>query len=196
MAQFAKIDGSFLMKSKLGFALLSLLTLSELVHADTTTEVKTMSSVVFAQLTGLSDVFKQSVSEQLLAKKWQAKDGKLVDAKCGTVPHKTELTDLNHDGINEVMLLLGNECTSGKIGGTIYLFTPEANNKVQRQLGFSATGFKLYKRDDEAWDDLLFTGTGDCQPVWRNKGGRYNFSHLYEAKPNACSVPSGHAGGN
>jgi hypothetical protein len=165
-------------------------------HANSVNDVNAMSSVVFAQVKGLPDGFKQAISEQLLAKKWQVKEGKLADAKCGVVPHATSLVDLNHDGVNEVILLLGNECTSGKIGGTIYLFSPEAENKVQRQLGFSATGFKAYKREGEVWDDLLFTGTGDCQPVWRNKGGRYNFSHLFEAKPNACSVPSGHASGN
>ena len=183
---------------KIGLSALALLLamMSLSAQADTTSDVKGVSAVVFAKTTGLSDAFKQAVSEQIIAKKWQVKDGKLADAKCGVVPHTTTLTDLNHDGKSEVILLLGNECTSGKIGGTVYLFTPESDGKVQRHLGFSATGFKPYKRDGEVWDDLLFTGTGDCQPVWRNKGGRYNFSHLHEAKPNACSVPSGHAGGN
>jgi hypothetical protein len=166
------------------------------VHAHGASDVNAMSAVVFAQVKGLPDGFKQAISEQLLAKKWQVKDGKLADAKCGVVPHDTNLVDLNHDGVNEVMLLLGNACTSGNIGGTVYLFTPEADNKTQRQLGFAATGFKVYKRDGEVWDDLLFTGTGDCQPVWRYKNGRYNFHHLFEAKPNGCAVPAGHAGGN
>jgi len=178
------------MKTGLSAAALLLAMSSVSVHADSATDIKSMSAIVFAQVGGLSEGVKQSISEQLLAKKWLVQSGKLADATCGAVPHTATLTDLNHDGIKEVILLLGNECTSGKVGGTIYLFTPESDGKVQRQLGFSATGFKAYKREGEVWDDLLFTGTGDCQPVWRNKGGRYNFNHLYEAKPNACSVPA------
>jgi hypothetical protein len=183
------------MKQRLSLAAFIFMVTSLSAQADTTSDVNAMSAVVFAQTTGLNDAFKQAVSEQLVAKKWQVKAGKVADARCGVIPHATTLTDLNHDGKKEVIVLLGNECTSGKIGGTVYLFTLEADNKVQRQLGFSATGFKAYKREGSAWDDLLFTGTGDCQPVWRNKDGRYNFSHLYEVKPNACSVPSSHVGG-
>lgn len=183
------------MKLRLSLAAFIFAMTSLSAQADTMADVNAMSALVFAGKSGLSDAFKQGVSEQLIAKKWQVKEGKMSDARCGAVPHTTTLTDLNHDGKNEVIVLLGNECTSGKIGGTVYLFTLEADNKVQRQLGFSATGFKAYKREGAVWDDLLFTGTGDCQPVWRNKDGRYNFSHLYEAKPNACSVPSSHIGG-
>lgn len=182
------------MKLSVQFAVLTCLVASSVTFAGTAEEVGAMSAVVFDVSANVSEAFKQAISEQLVAKKWQVKEGQLADAKCGVVPHTTTLTDLNHDGKNEVMLLLGNECTSGKIGGTIYLFTPEADNKVQRQLGFSATGYQVNQRQGAVWADLIFTGTGDCQPVWYNKDGRYNFHHLYEVTPGACSLPSGHNG--
>ena len=182
------------MKIRLSLTAFILAMTSLSVQADTTSDVSAMSAVVFAQTTGLTDAFKLSVSEQLVAKKWQIKDGKLADATCGVVPHTATVVDLNRDGKNEVILLLGNECTSGKIGSTIYLFTPEADNRIQRQLGFSAAGYKTYQRQGEPWADLVFMGNGDCQPVWHNKNGRYNFHHLYEAKPGACSAPAGHVG--
>jgi hypothetical protein len=115
------------------------------------------------------------------------------------VPHKTQVIDLNADGVKEVMLLVGNECSSGKIGQTVYLFDQLADGKVQRQLGFSASGYKvLPAKTQGAWPDLLFLGTGECQPVWRHRAdsGRYNFNHLYEAKPQACMVGQMQVHGN
>jgi hypothetical protein len=94
---------------------------------------------------------------------------------------------------------VGNECSSGKIGQTVYLFDQLADGKVQRQLGFSASGYKVLPAKAEgAWPDLLFLGTGECQPVWRHRAdsGRYNFNHLYEAKPQACMVGQMQVHGN
>lgn len=182
------------MKFSISLVALICLIATSVAYAGAVTGGAAMSAIVFAAAPNVPDYVKQAISEQLIAKKWQVKDGQLADAQCGVVPHTTTLTDLNHDGKNEVMLLLGNACTSGKIGGTIYLFTPEADNKVQRQLGFSATGYQVNQRQGAAWADLIFTGTGDCQPVWHNKDGRYNFHHLYEVRPGACSLPSGHNG--
>lgn len=155
-------------------------------------EVDVMKKAVFAGTSGVSDAMQAGVAELLLQRKWQVNaQGKLSEAKCGVVPHKTQVIDLNGDGSKEVMLMLGNECTSGKIGQTVYLFDQAADGKVQRQLGFSAAGYQVLKpKTTGAWPDLLFLGTGDCQPIWRHQAasGRYNFNHLYEAKPQACSV--------
>jgi hypothetical protein len=157
--------------------------------AQSLADAESLQQVLFKGVAGVPTAMQKSIAEQLVAKSWQVQSGQIAEARCGVVPHQVDVLDLNKDGQTEVMLLLGNACTSGKIGTTVYLFTQEANGRVQRHLGFSATGYKAYARDGEAWPDLLFTGTGDCQPVWRYKGGRYNFNHLYEAKPGACYVP-------
>jgi hypothetical protein len=177
------------MKSTIGLVMSLLFTSPLWAQA---AEVDVMKKAVFAGTSGISDAMQIGVSELLLQRKWQANSqGKLIDAQCGLVPHKTQVVDLNNDGKKEVMLLVGNECSSGKIGQTIYLFSQSVDGKVQRQLGFSAIGYQVLKAKSEgAWPDLLFFGTGECQPVWRHQAGsdRYNFNHLYEAKPQACMV--------
>ncbi len=136
-------------------------------------------------------VMQASIAAQLVQKGWQVQNNKMTDAKCGVVPQQLDVVDLNADGKPEVMLLVGNACTSGKIGHTIYLFTQQADGSVQRQLGFSAAGYKVLPQKGNDWAGLLFLGTGDCQPVWANVNGRYNFHHLYEASKDACKVPAG-----
>lgn len=163
-------------------------------------EADDMKKAVFAGTGGVADAMQAGVAELLLQRGWQANaKGQLNQAKCGAVPHKTDVVDLNGDGVKEVMLMVGNECTSGKIGQTMYLFNQAADGKVQRQLGFSASGYKvLTAKTQGAWPDLLFLGTGECQPVWRHgaDSGRYNFNHLYEAKPQACMVGQMQVHGN
>lgn len=177
------------MKQIMGLAVTLLLTSPLLAQA---AEADDMKKAVFAGTSGVTDAMQNGVAELLLQRGWQTNaQGQLAQAKCGAVPHKTEVIDLNGDGTKEVMLMLGNECSSGKIGQTVYLFNQAADGKVQRQLGFSAGGYKVLKaKTAGAWPDLLFLGTGECQPIWRHQAGsgRYNFNHLYEAKPQACSV--------
>jgi hypothetical protein len=185
------------MKTIIGLVASALLSSSLLVQA---AEVDMMKKAVFAGTSGISDSMQTSIADLLLQRKWQANaKGQLMEAKCGVVPHKTQVIDLNADGVKEVMLLVGNECSSGKIGQTVYLFDQLADGKVQRQLGFSASGYKvLPAKTQGAWPDLLFLGTGECQPVWRHRAdsGRYNFNHLYEAKPQACMVGQMQVHGN
>jgi hypothetical protein len=185
------------MKTIIGLVASVLLSSPLLVQA---AEVDMMKKAVFAGTSGISDSMQTSIADLLLQRKWQANaKGQLMEAKCGVVPHKTQVIDLNADGVKEVMLLVGNECSSGKIGQTVYLFDQLADGKVQRQLGFSASGYKvLTAKAEGAWPDLLFLGTGECQPVWRHRAdsGRYNFNHLYEAKPQACMVGQMQVHGN
>lgn len=135
-------------------------------------------------------VMQASIAAQLVQKGWQVQNNQMADAKCGVVPQQLDVVDLNADGKPEVMLLVGNACTSGKIGHTIYLFTQQPDGSAQRQLGFSAAGYKVLPQKGNDWSGLLFLGTGDCQPVWANVKGRYNFHHLYEASKDACKAPA------
>lgn len=152
-------------------------------------DVKAIAKVVFAGTKGMPEAAQLAVAQQLASKRLRADKGQLTDARCGVMPHKTHVLDLNKDGVSEALVFFGNACRSGKIGQTVYLFTQEAEGKVQRHMGFSASGYKLLPREGEAWPDILFEGTGNCQPVWRYKGGRYGFNHLFEVAPGGCYVP-------
>ncbi|MBD3767493.1 MAG: hypothetical protein IE928_05990 [Gammaproteobacteria bacterium] len=159
-----------------------------------------VKKAIFAGTSGIADNMQGKVAELLSQRGWQANaQGELMQGQCGVVPHKTEVLDLNGDGKKEVILMVGNECSSGKIGQQVYLFSQSADGKVERQLGFSASGYRVLKAKAEgAWPDLLFLGTGECQPVWRHQAasGRYTFNHLYEAKPQACKVGQMQVHGN
>lgn len=154
-----------------------------------------LANVLFANTQGVSASMQTSIAQQLAKKGYVAQAGQVATAKCGVVPVKTEVKDLNGDGQAEVLMLIGNACTSGTIGSTMYLFTQETDGKVQRHFGFSATGYEFFPSKkpnpsgDDAWPAVLVKGTGDCQPVWGYHGGRYGFNHLYESKKGACYVP-------
>lgn len=148
-------------------------------------------SIVFAGTQGVPSEMQHQIVQLLSRQGWQSDGQQITEARCGAVAHKTTVLDLNGDAHPEVMLQLGNACTSGQIGQTIYLFSQSADGSVQRQLGFSSTGFEVLPKDEQTgWAELRFLGTGDCQPVWRyhQSTGRYNFQRFYEAKPGACAV--------
>jgi hypothetical protein len=150
---------------------------------------------IFASTQGVSAGMQAGIAQQLAKKGYVAQAGQVATAKCGVVPIKNEIKDLNGDGLAEVLMLIGNACTSGTIGSTMYLFTQEADGSVQRHFGFSASGYEFFPSKkpnpagDDAWPAVLVKGTGDCQPVWGYHGGRYGFDHLYENKKGACYVP-------
>lgn len=169
---------------KLWIALFAGLSVSAAQAAD-------LSDLIFAGVQDVSADTQQEIAAQLQKRGWQVVDGQVGHARCGAVDHKVTLLDLNDDGQSEIMLQIGNVCSSGEIGQNIYLFTKDKAGKLQRQLGFAAANFEVLKKDEETgWANLLFTGTGECQPVWRYSADRerYNFNYLYETIPGACMV--------
>lgn len=184
MAKPARNDeGDDMKKSLMVSAILGVLASGVAVAAD-----QSMASVLFGKVSGVSTEMQQAVVNQLTQKQWVVKENQLATAKCGAVPHKVEVVDLNKDGRNEVFLTIGNACTSGKIGSSLYLFIEDDKHQVSPSLGFSATGYDTHLRAGESWPDIVVKGAGACQPVWRYQAGKYRFAFLYESKPGACST--------
>lgn len=148
-----------------------------------------MTNVLFSGNKAISTQMQQQIAQDLQNKGFMLNKGQVATEKCGVVPVKTEIKDINADGRSEVLMLIGNACTSGTIGATLYLFTQEADNRVQRHFGFSASGYELLPAKNDPWPAVLVKGTGNCQPVWRYKGGRYAFNNLYETEKGGCYVP-------
>ena len=163
-------------------------------HAESGNEA--LAKVVFSGTQGMPMPVQQAIADQLIKKGFSVAQGGVVSGKCGKVEVKTEVKDLNADGKQEAMMLIGNACTSGTIGATLYLFTQEADGSVQRHFGFSASGYQFLAAKNDPWPAILVQGTGGCQPVWRYKNGRYAFNNLFEASKGACAVPEsgGHGG--
>lgn len=170
---------------------LGVMSVSLITQAAESNQIEAMQSILFSGTNTVPVTMQTNIATQLVQKGWLVQNNQVADAKCGVVQPKVDVVDLNADGKPEVMILIGNECTSGKIGRTVYLFTQQVDGSVQRQLGFSAAGYQVLPQKGNEWAGLLFLGTGDCQPIWANVNGRYNFHHLYEAKKGACKAPAG-----
>jgi hypothetical protein len=153
------------------------------------TPLDEMTKALFADNKSISLQMQQQIAQDLQNKGFMLSQGQIATEKCGVVPVNTEIKDLNADGQSEVLMLIGNACTSGVIGSTLYLFTQEADQRVQRHFGFSASGYELLPTKNDAWPAFLVKGTGNCQPVWKYKSGRYGFSNLYESEKGGCYVP-------
>lgn len=164
--------------------------------AQAATAKETLAGVLFSGSQGLPVIVQQDIADQLLKKGFSVDQGRVVSTTCGKVDVKVEVKDLNNDGKQEALMLIGNECTSGKIGATLYLFTQETDKGVQRHFGFSASGYALLTAKNDSWPAVMVKGTGGCLPVWRYKNGRYAFNNLYEESKGACAVPQsgGHGG--
>jgi len=169
---------------------------SWVLNVQATSANEDVAKLVFAGTQGMPMPVQYAVADQLVKKGFSVEQGKIVSGKCGKVSVLTEVKDLNADGKHEAIVVIGNECTSGKIGATLYLFTQEADGSVQRHFGFSASGYQLLAAKNDPWPAVLVQGTGGCQPVWRYKNGRYAFNNLYEDRKGACAVPEsgGHGG--
>jgi hypothetical protein len=172
----------------LGFAIIG--------NAYANTDPSPLAAKLFSNTQGMPVPIQQMIADNLAQKGYMVVKDQITTEKCGIVKVKTEVNDINHDGKQEAVILIGNECTSGKIGATLYLFTQEADGSLQRHFGFSASDYQILPAKDDPWPAFLIKGTGDCQPIWRNKSGRYAFNSLYESKQGGCAVPqSGNHGG-
>jgi hypothetical protein len=180
---FTKISSRLAFTSGLALALFA-----GVAQADQAGE---MAKTLFSGTQAIPETMQTQIAQQLMQKGFVLQQGKVATEKCGVVPVNTEIKDLNGDKQAEVLMLIGNECSSGAIGSTLYLFTQESEGKVQRHFGFAASGYELLpiKTGDDPWPAVLVKGTGDCLPVWRYKSGRYGFNNLYESKKGGCYVP-------
>lgn len=85
-------------------------------------------------------------------------------------------TDLNKDGKEEIFILFGNSFTSGNTGSSIVAFIKNASNQYSMQLGFPGTLPDVITASATGYPDLIIGGPGFEYPVWKWKGGTYEFS--------------------
>jgi hypothetical protein len=102
-------------------------------------------------------------------------DGKgFTDQVCGQPAGATvEFRDMNSDGRQEVLVIFGNDCTSGMAGSSALLLIRDANGKLQPNLGFPAATADPMPESNLGYPDLLIGGPGFCFPVWRWNGKEY-----------------------
>lgn len=102
-------------------------------------------------------------------------DGRgFTDRVCGRPAGATvEFRDMNSDGRQEVLVIFGNDCTSGMAGSSAVLLIRDAGGKLQPNLGFPAASADPMKESNLGYPDLLIGGPGFCFPVWQWNGKEY-----------------------
>ncbi|MFG1477552.1 hypothetical protein V5F53_02675 [Xanthobacter sp. V4C-4] len=114
---------------------------------------------------------------------------------------KTEVKDLNGDGVDEIVLTVtgseGGASCFGKYGNAITLLISDGAGKWREELGFGAAGITFLKRDDSAWPDIEIGMAGGCNPIWRiAPNGHYDIwktcegGRLVQAKAEQAASPA------
>ena len=103
-------------------------------------------------------------------------------------PAGAEITfpDLNGDGVEEVLAIYGNGCTSGMTGSSASLFVKDAKGVYQANLGFPAASADPMETKSQGYPDLLIGGPGFCFPVYRWNGKEYDLHRQEAQSPGGC----------
>ncbi len=89
------------------------------------------------------------------------------------------IEDLNGDGVEEVEIVYGNDCTSGfRIAKTAVLFIKNQSGVYQKNLDFPSLGYTKLAAKSLGFPDLVFLGPGFEHPIWRWNGKEYQFYRM------------------
>jgi hypothetical protein len=83
---------------------------------------------LFSGSNGIAEEDQVAIYRQLELK--LTRDGEFISSGCDPAPFRTEVADLNGDGIPEVFVTGGNDCTSGVTGSSIWLFVKSTSGSV------------------------------------------------------------------
>lgn len=109
-----------------------------------------------------------------------------VDENCGEIPTRTEVVDLNGDGIQEVFVYWGNTCTSGSTGSSLSMFAKNNSGHYRDQFGFPAFDYTALPSGNDGYPDLQFGGPGFCFAVWSWTGSQYEFKCNSSQEEGGC----------
>ncbi len=110
-----------------------------------------------------------------------------LDTSCGQ-PASAAVTfsDLNGDGIKEVLVIYGNSCTSGMAGSSVVLFIKDSAGGYSTNLGFPGASADPQSTSNLGYPDLLIGLPGFCFPVWRWNGTAYDYLKSVPQSPGGC----------
>lgn len=95
----------------------------------------------------------------------------------GKLIQKTDVKDLNGDGVDEIILTetgtKGAAICFGMVGQIVSILIADGPGKWRKELGFQGE-LSFIKRSDSAWPDVEIGGPGFCFPIWRmRESGHY-----------------------
>jgi hypothetical protein len=110
-----------------------------------------------------------------------------LDTSCSQPAGATvSFSDWNHDGKTEVLILFGNDCTSGMAGSSAVLLIRGPKGGYSTNLGFPAGAVDTLPTRNLGYPDLLIGGPGFCFPVWRWNGKEYEYLENVPQSPGGC----------
>jgi hypothetical protein len=111
----------------------------------------------------------------------------LLDGVCGLpVDSEVELRDLNGDGVDEVLVVIGSTCLFGGTGAGTTLFVRDASGELQSNLGFGGIIVERIPAAPSDFPDLRLAGMSDCHAIWRWDGSRYEHLRNDPTRPGGC----------
>ncbi len=138
--------------------------------------VATLAALLFAAPAQSREVPKLPPAEMAAVYKAAGlteRGGKILDA-CGKATEpQVDVVDLNGDEQPEVFVLANDSICYGSAGGELSLLIKDKAGRWQRNLGFSAGGYKLLSTKNKGYPDIEIGGPGFCFPVWRWNGRAY-----------------------
>jgi len=113
--------------------------------------------------------------------------GKVVDETCRQdVRPEVTVLDLNSDGLPEVIINAGNDCSDGPTGSSIHVLA-KFQNTWREVLGVTAAEYRLPPtHDSEGWRDLWILGRAECMGWWRFDGKEYQAIGAVDEQGNVC----------
>ena len=100
---------------------------------------------------------------------------------------RVTLTDMNLDGVPEVLVRAGNACTSGMTGSTVWLIGRSPAGRWRAYLNVAAADFVLLENRVQGWNELGLMGRSECLGVWQHRSDRFVFSRTITPDGRPCT---------
>jgi hypothetical protein len=145
------------------------------------------AALLFATDHGSLSVAEQNVIFETLGLKLDSAGTGFLDTMCDQPADAVvSFSDLNGDGIKEVLVFFGNSCTSGMTGSSVMLFIKNSAGAFSSNFGFPGASADPQPTSNLGYPDLLIGGPGFCFPVWRWDGKEYQYLKQEPQSPGGC----------
>ena len=146
-----------------------------------------IGSVLAAQLQSSDEAEAFKASGYLLTdNKWHSECNEPIElsftpAKIGSI------TDLNGDGLPEIIISEGGTACYGNTGSGFTVVSKQSNNTWKPMLSSAGIPTFLKTKGVNGWPDIEIGGPGFCFSVWRWNGKSYEINR-YEYEGESCKI--------
>ena len=95
-----------------------------------------------------------------------------LDGACPPAPYKVETPDLNKDGVPEVVVAGGDDCSWGVMGQSVFIFV-KSSGRYRKNFGEACGEWHALPERSKGYSDLSVYKYGHCDEVLRWNGEKY-----------------------